>query len=794
MATVAKLNVQISATINGLEGSLKKAESGLNNFAKNATAIGSTLSKSLTLPLVGLGTTATTLAIGFDTSMSKITALVGIAADEVNGMKEAVLKLSGETAKSPKELADALFVVTSAGLRGKEALSALEQSAKAGAAGLGETTDIARALAGAMNAYGPSVVSAARATDMIVATARAGNFETSQFAGAIGQVLPFAKQVGASLEDMGGAVALLTRTNGDAAQSVTQVASLFRAFVVPTAEAKKALDDVGLSASDFRKAISEQGLPAALKMLDNSLGGNREQLGRLLGSSEAAAAAFQILDADAQTIADTFGAVNNAVGITDEAFDIVADTAGFKIQQAFVGLKNSLMEFGDIISPFVEQLAGMVSKLVTFFKELDSGTKKFILILGAIAAAIGPVVFAFGLLAKAFALVKTVAFAGGLLVKGLAVAFGLLAKAVTFVLSPIFLKIAAIVAIGVAINTLLHNLKPLGERFMYYFGIAKNAVIEMAASALNALGELVSYANATAGGALKGLAESMRSLKGEIEDPANMTPFVGPLESLGDTFSILKDKVLGYVDSLSKASTGIDTLSKKSEDVTAPTFASSGGGIESADMGTAPTFAFSGRPLESADMGTEGELKVRTVDTETYANAVGYLGSRLNEVAVNTSAINMQTEQMSVGFELLKPLSDEFVNSFAQGMANVVMQGEKLQDMLKNIGKMLLSSAIQTGIKLLLSGGLSSAGEGFFGSGGGLFGSIFGVNDALIQSNGNIVKFHPDDNILAMKDFSNLGGGGGGGSVKVQMVASPVRITNKEIVFAFTQGQTDWSR
>jgi hypothetical protein len=407
-------------------------------------------------------------------------------------------------------------------------------------------------------------------------------------------------------------------------------------------------------------------------------------------------------------------------------------------------------EFGTILLPVAQKILSFTKNLVDGFKGLDTEAKKQVLLFGAIAAAIGPLVFA----------------------------FGLLAKAVAFVITPIFLKIAAIVALGVAINTLIQNLKPLGERFMYYFGIAKNAVIEMAASALNALGELVSYANATAGGALKGLAESMRSLKGEIEDPANMTPFAGPLESLGDTFSILKDKVLGYVDSLSKASTGIDTLSKKSKDVTAPTFAFSGG-------------------IESADMGTEGELKVRTVDTETYANVVGYLGSKLKEVAVDTSAINMQTEQMSVGFELLKPLSDEFVNSFAQGMANVVMQGEKLQDMLKNIGKMLLSSAIQTGIKLLLSGGLSSAGEGFLGSGGGLLGKIFGkatgVNDALIQSNGNIVKFHPDDNILAMKDFSNLGGGGGG-SVKVQMVASPVRITNKEIVFAFTQGQTDWSR
>jgi len=33
------------------------------------------------------------------------------------------------------------------------------------------------------------------------------------------------------------------------------------------------------------------------------------------------------------------------------------------------------------------------------------------------------------------------------------------------------------------------------------------------------------------------------------------------------------------------------------------------------------------------------------------------------------------------------------------------------------------------------------------------------VNDALITSAGDVIKFHPDDNILAMKDLSMLGGG-----------------------------------
>jgi hypothetical protein len=235
-----------------------------------------------------------------------------------------------------------------------------------------------------LNAYGTDVIDAAAATDVIVATARAGNFETSQFAAAIGRVLPFAKQAGSSLEDMGGAVALLTRTNGDAAQSVTQVSALFRAFVVPTEEAKKALDNVGLSAEDMRNAISSDGLPAALDMLDEKLGGNREQLGRLLGSSEAASAAFQILDADSKTIAETFGVVNDATGITQEAFEVMQDTAENKFAVAMATAKESLIPIGDAllenINPRLEDFSQWMTDnkepieqgFIAIFNALDS--------------------------------------------------------------------------------------------------------------------------------------------------------------------------------------------------------------------------------------------------------------------------------------------------------------------------------------------------------------------------------------------------------------------------------------
>ena len=364
--------------------------------------VGAKMTVGLTLPLGGLALAASNAAMSFETGMTKIIGLVGIASDEVARMGDEVLAMAAATGKAPDELADGLFVVTSAGLRGSEAMATLANSAKAGAAGLGQTNDIARAVAGALSAYGSEVLSASEATDAIVATARAGNFETSQFAAAIGRVLPFAKQAGASFQDMGGAVALLTRVNGNAAESITQIQALFRAVVVPTEEAKKALDEVGLSAQDLRDSIAEKGLPATLEMLDKALGGNREQLGRLLGSSEAASAAFQILDADARTIQDTFGVVANSAGMTAEAFGAVSGTAQFQVSQAMAELKATLIDLGEQFLPIIKSVTDFMQANLRAFNSLPGPIKTTILMFGALLAALGPILFVVGKLIVVF--------------------------------------------------------------------------------------------------------------------------------------------------------------------------------------------------------------------------------------------------------------------------------------------------------------------------------------------------------------------------------------------------------
>ncbi|MEQ9091778.1 MAG: phage tail tape measure protein [Balneola sp.] len=104
---------------------------------------------------------------------------------------------------------------------------------------------------------------------------------------------------------------------------------------------------------------------------------------------------------------------------------------------------------------------------------------------------------------------------------------------------------------------------------------------------------------------------------------------------------------------------------------------------------------------------------------------------------------------------LLNGIANDFTSSFGQGISNVIVQGEKLNDVLSNIGKLLLSSAIQKGLSILLTGGLS--GTGLFGSGGGLFGSI--------------------GKVLGFSDGGEVRGAGTGTSDSI-----PARLSNGEFV------------
>lgn len=396
------IGVKLKVDKGGFKSDMDDAARSTEQLGKNAEASGAKIDKAFKKAAAGMvliGGASIKAAADYERTFSKITGLVGVAKDEVDKMAESTLKLASVAGRGPQELAEAMFVVTSAGQRGAEAMDTLEISAKGAAIGMGETKDIARLVTASMNAYGAENLNAANAMDILTGTVRAGNFETSALAGSLGQILPVASQLGVGLDQVGGGIALLTRNGLGASEAVTQLRSLMTSILAPTVEAQKIMGDLGIEMSTVRDmAAGPEGLVGALKFLYDSVGQSDEQFKRVLGSSEALNGALQILNADAATLEETFGVVADSAGFLDEAFASTADTAGFKMEAAFASIKAAMIELGDAFLPTVALIAEGVAEVVKLFNEVPGPVKAaaaaFVILRGTVGTGSGGGLFA----------------------------------------------------------------------------------------------------------------------------------------------------------------------------------------------------------------------------------------------------------------------------------------------------------------------------------------------------------------------------------------------------------------
>ena len=428
------LKVNITGDSSKLNNALTSASSKLSSFGSKMQGVGKTLSTRLTLPLVAAGAAATKMAFDFNKSMTQIESLVGVAGDEVKKMGDTAKRMALDTGKSANEAAEALFFITSAGLRGEEAMGVLESSLKAAAVGLGETKTIADLSTSALNAYGAENLSASGATDILTAAVREGKLEASQLAGAMGGVIPIASNMGVRFDEVAAAMAAMSRTGTNAAEGATQLNAILASLKKPTTDAEQAFASMGMSTESVQKSLREDGLLATLEMLQGGLKQTGLDTTAIFPNIRALKGVLDLTGAGLESNRQIFDSLTQSMGATDQAFQKTAESASFKMTKGLNAMKGSLMEVGTVIltaiAPAIESLGIFLTKVSNAFKNLSPQTQKIIVIFGGIVAALGPVLAILGTLLT------------------MAPAIG---TAFTIMTGPIGLVVAALTAVAVVI-------------------------------------------------------------------------------------------------------------------------------------------------------------------------------------------------------------------------------------------------------------------------------------------------------------------------------------------------------
>lgn len=412
----SKFHSKLSGAYKAAQSFTDQTSKSLTKAGKAITGVGESWSRNITAPIAVAGGVVTKFGLDFDTTMSEVVALTSVTEDQIGGIREELMKLGPEVGKSPQELAEAFYFVASAGFDGAEAMDVLKSAAKAASAGLGDTSTVAKVVGTAINAYGRENITAAQATDTLVAAIGEGSAEAPEFAGALGNVIGSAAQIGASFADVTAAIAAMTNVGIGAEEAVTSLNQVFVSLFKPTAEASEALADMGLSAAGLRQMIAEQGLLPTLQLLSDKFEGNAEATAQVFGNVRALRGVLALTGGDVEKTTGIFERMQDTVGATGEAFDSVAKSDAFKFRQAMAQMQATAIELGADVLPVVVRVMGKIADaakgLSEWWSTLDHDQKELIVsalawiaIAGPLLVAIGKLTTGVGQLFKAFAFI-----------------------------------------------------------------------------------------------------------------------------------------------------------------------------------------------------------------------------------------------------------------------------------------------------------------------------------------------------------------------------------------------------
>ena len=220
-------------------------------------------------------------------------------------------------------------------------------------------------------------------------------------------MLPVASALGISFDEVGAAMAAMTRTGSNAATAGTQLNAVMSGLLKPTPQAEDALKSVGLTSQQLRDTMAQPGgLITALGMLKDNFGDNEAAMAKVFPNVRALRGVLDLLGANVATTEDIFDSMSNTVNLTGEAFGTMADTDAFRAKQAWADLQVAAIELGVVLMPLARDLIAMISKLANTFAGLPDPMQKTLVIVGGLAAAIGPLVWIVGSLIKTVGALK----------------------------------------------------------------------------------------------------------------------------------------------------------------------------------------------------------------------------------------------------------------------------------------------------------------------------------------------------------------------------------------------------
>lgn len=428
----------------------------LKNVGGNIESAGKKL-LPVTATVTALGTASVKTAADFEAAMSKVAAVSGASASEMEALTEKAREMGSKTKFSASEAAEAMNYMAMAGWKTEDMLSGIEgvmNLAAASGEDLATTSDI---VTDALTAFGLTAQDSGHFADVLAAASSNANTNVSMMGETFKYCAPIAGSLGFSVEDTAEAIGLMANAGIKSTQAGTSLRTIMTNL---SGEVKICGDSIG------EVTIATSNADGSMRDLSDILADCRIAFAGLSESEKVAAAEslvgknamsgfLALMNAGEGDINKLSGAIDGCDGAAQK----MADTMNNNLEGQLTILKSALEElaisFGQLLIPALREVVEWLQGFVGFLNSLPEGVKKTIMMIALVAAALGPILIIIGKVVSAIGTIMTIVpkVAGVInVVKG---AFAALNA--TMLANPIVLIIAAIAALVAAFIYLWNN-------------------------------------------------------------------------------------------------------------------------------------------------------------------------------------------------------------------------------------------------------------------------------------------------------------------------------------------------
>lgn len=243
-SSVFGLKMQAMADkVSAVGDKIKEAGDNLKQFGQNMTT-------KVTVPIAtGFAAVIKTTA-DFEAEMSKVQAISGANAEEMDILKEKAREMGETTKFSATEAGQAFEYMAMAGWTTDEMLNGIEGIMNLAAASgeeLGTTSDI---VTDALTAFNMTADESGRLADILAAAAANANTNVGMMGESFKYVAPVAGSLNYAAEDMAVALGLMANSGIKADMAGTSLRNMLNRMAKPTKESEAALNRLGLSLAD----------------------------------------------------------------------------------------------------------------------------------------------------------------------------------------------------------------------------------------------------------------------------------------------------------------------------------------------------------------------------------------------------------------------------------------------------------------------------------------------------------------------------------------------------------------